>query len=188
MKFTPYWLDTSRQGPDRSITQVGGDVDVAVAGAGLSGLSADLQLASKPHRGVLVPVLTDQDVADVYLARGALESAAIRAIITRGLMETAYAALDKYVSEMETAAAAGDWAAVGTFDLEFHTALVAATGSPRLQRMFTTVVSPEMRACFGMVSARRAREDSVAGHRKIAHAVREGDADQALSSAARELR
>ncbi|PVG84111.1 hypothetical protein DDE18_00215 [Nocardioides gansuensis] len=187
MKLTPYWLDTSCQGPDRSTTEVGGDVDLPVVGAGLTGLSAALPLASKPQRGVLVPVLTDQDVADGYLARGALESAAIRAIIARGLMETAYEALDKYVTQMETAAAAGDWAAVGTFDIEFHTALVAATGSPRLQRMFTTVVSPEMRVCLGMVSAGRTREDVVAGHRKIAHAVRQGDADQALSSAAREL-
>ena len=35
-------------------------------------------LRSEPHRGVFVPVLTDADVADVYLARAALESAALR--------------------------------------------------------------------------------------------------------------
>jgi DNA-binding GntR family transcriptional regulator len=137
---------------------------------------------------VLVPDLTDQDMDDVCLARSALESAAIRAIIAGGHMEAAYEALDEYVTEMEAAAAAGDWAAVDRLDLEFHTALVAAAGSPRLQRMFTTVISPEIRVCRGMVSARRSRDVSVAGHRRIAHAVREGDADQALSSAARELR
>jgi DNA-binding GntR family transcriptional regulator len=147
MKFTPYGLDTSRH-------------------------------ASTPQRGVLVPVLTDQDLADVLLARDALESAAIRQIIAQGLMETAYEALDKCVTEMETAAAAGDWAAVGTLDLEFHTALVAAAGSTRLQRMFTTVISSEMPVCLGMVSATRSRSraDSVARHRRMAHAVREGDA------------
>jgi len=47
MKFTPYWLDTSPRGPDRSSTQVGGNVDVAVVGAGLTGLSAALHLARK---------------------------------------------------------------------------------------------------------------------------------------------
>ncbi|OUD01150.1 NAD(P)/FAD-dependent oxidoreductase [Streptomyces swartbergensis] len=47
MKFTPYWLDTAPQGPDRSRTDIGGHVDVAIIGAGLTGLSAALHLARK---------------------------------------------------------------------------------------------------------------------------------------------
>lgn len=47
MKFTPYWLDTVPQGPDRSRTEIGGHVDVAIVGAGLTGLSAALHLARK---------------------------------------------------------------------------------------------------------------------------------------------
>ncbi|PWK80796.1 glycine/D-amino acid oxidase-like deaminating enzyme [Lentzea atacamensis] len=47
MKFTPYWLDTAPQGPDRSRTNIGGHVDVAIVGAGLTGLSAALHLARK---------------------------------------------------------------------------------------------------------------------------------------------
>src|SRR5688500_2200978 len=41
-------------------------------------------LHSEPYRGVFVPVLTDEDVFDIYLVREALESAAIRAIIANG--------------------------------------------------------------------------------------------------------
>ncbi|NKE64019.1 FAD-binding oxidoreductase, partial [Lentzea sp. PSKA42] len=47
MKFTPYWLDTAPEGPDRSRTDIGGHVDVAIVGAGLTGLSAALHLARK---------------------------------------------------------------------------------------------------------------------------------------------
>src|SRR5688572_31910740 len=47
MKFTPYWLDTAPQGPDRSRTEIGGHTDVAIVGAGLTGLSAALHLARK---------------------------------------------------------------------------------------------------------------------------------------------
>ena len=36
MMFTPYWLDTSTPGPDRSTTELGGHVDVAVVEAGLT--------------------------------------------------------------------------------------------------------------------------------------------------------
>ena len=60
MKFTPYWLDTSTPGPDRSATEIGGDVDVAVVGAGLTGLSAALHLARK---GAKVAVFERDTVA-----------------------------------------------------------------------------------------------------------------------------
>jgi glycine/D-amino acid oxidase-like deaminating enzyme len=60
MKFTPYWLDTSPQGPDRSTTEVDGNVDVAVVGAGLTGLSAALHLARK---GAKVAVFEQETVA-----------------------------------------------------------------------------------------------------------------------------
>jgi glycine/D-amino acid oxidase-like deaminating enzyme len=60
MKLTPYWLDTSPQGPDRSRTEIGGHVDVAVVGAGLTGLSAALHLARK---GVSVEVFERDTVA-----------------------------------------------------------------------------------------------------------------------------
>jgi len=60
MKYTPYWLDTSPAGPDRSGTEVGGDVDVAVVGAGLTGVSAALHLARK---GAKVAVFERETVA-----------------------------------------------------------------------------------------------------------------------------
>jgi glycine/D-amino acid oxidase-like deaminating enzyme len=60
MKLTPYWLDTSRPGPDRSATEIGGDVDVAVVGAGLTGSSAALHLARK---GAKVAILERETVA-----------------------------------------------------------------------------------------------------------------------------
>lgn len=60
MKFTPYWLDTSPQGPDRTSTEIGGRADVAVVGAGLTGLSAALHLARK---GAKVAVFEKETVA-----------------------------------------------------------------------------------------------------------------------------
>jgi glycine/D-amino acid oxidase-like deaminating enzyme len=60
MKFTPYWLDTSPSGPDRTKTEISGHADVAVVGAGLTGLSAALHLARK---GAKVEVFETETVA-----------------------------------------------------------------------------------------------------------------------------
>jgi DNA-binding GntR family transcriptional regulator len=141
-------------------------------------------LRSEPHRGVFVPILTDEDVADVYLAREALESAAVRYTIANSTAATTYEALDACVTAMETAAAAGDWKAVGRFDLDFHTALVASTGSQRLQRMFTTVIS-ETRLCLGALTGAEGRHDLVAEHRKICDWIKDGDTEQALAALVR---
>jgi glycine/D-amino acid oxidase-like deaminating enzyme len=59
MKLTSYWLDTSTAGPDRSRTEIGGHVDVAVVGGGLTGMSAALHLARK---GARVAVLEKETV------------------------------------------------------------------------------------------------------------------------------
>ena len=54
-------------------------------------------LRSEPHRGVFVPVMTDEDIDDVYLAREALETAAVRRIARMGWSASAFKALDSIV-------------------------------------------------------------------------------------------
>jgi DNA-binding GntR family transcriptional regulator len=137
-------------------------------------------LHSEPHRGVFVPVLTEEDVRDVYLAREALESAAIRSIIASGSAAAASESLDRFVAQMQQAEASGDWETVGNLDLEFHVALVDATSSPRLKRMFSTVIS-ETRLCLGVLTAADARDDLVEEHRLISKAIEDGDIEKALA-------
>jgi len=135
---------------------------------------------AEPHRGVFVPVLTDDDVRDIYLARETLEAAAVKHIIASSRSESAANDLDRLVKLMADAEAADDWEAVGRHDLEFHTALVAATGSERLQRMFSTVIS-ETRLCLGVLTAADARSDLVGEHRQIATMIRKRQTDKALA-------
>ena len=134
---------------------------------------------SEPHRGVFVPVLSDDDVRDIYLARETLESSAVRHIIATGKAADAAEQLDRLVKLMEDSEKVDDWESVGRYDLEFHTALVTATGSERLQRMFSTVIS-ETRLCLGVLTAADARSDLVEEHKQIAQLVREGQTDEAL--------
>jgi DNA-binding GntR family transcriptional regulator len=137
-------------------------------------------LRSAPHRGVFVPVMTSEDIDDIYLAREALETAAVRRITGTPRAASVYKALDRIVRSMSQAEAAGDWQTVADRDLDFHTELVSEAGSPRLERMFTTVIS-ETRLCLGVLTAAEgARDDLVDEHRRVSEMIREGDTEGAV--------
>ena len=137
-------------------------------------------LRSEAHRGVFVPVMSDEDIVDIYVAREALETAAVRRITGSARTAPAYKSLDKVVRGMESAEKAGDWKLVASRDLDFHTALVAAAESTRLERMFTTVIS-ETRLCLRVLtSAPDARDDLVQEHRDISEMIRADDTAGAI--------
>jgi DNA-binding GntR family transcriptional regulator len=137
-------------------------------------------LRSEPHRGVFVPIMTAEDVDDIYLVREAMETTAARRVAGSSRAASASKTLDRVVRAMEAAERADDWNTVANRDLDFHTALVAAADSPRLERMFTTVIS-ETRLCLGMLTAAYdARGDLVEEHRRISDFIRDNDAEGAV--------
>lgn len=138
-------------------------------------------LQREPHRGVFVPVMSHDDLADIYFTRDALEAAAVRRVIESSKSASVYKALDRLVRTMEKAASSNDWDTVGKLDLEFHTVLVAGAGSPRLDRMFATVIS-ETRLCMIMLTdVYGARDDLVDEHRQVAEFIKSHDVTEALS-------
>lgn len=139
-------------------------------------------LRSEPHRGVFVPVMSADDVEDIYLAREALEGSAVRRIIATRRATAAYKTLDKVVRSMEAAEKAEDWKALASRDLDFHTALVAAAASPRLERMFTTVIS-ETQLCLSMLTSElEGRDLLVEEHREISEMIRAEDSEGAMAA------
>lgn len=138
-------------------------------------------LRSEPHRGVFVPVMGAADVEDIYLAREALETAALRKITGTPRSVSTSKTLDRIVRAMYQAQDVGDWQTVASRDLDFHTELVAAAGSPRLERMFTTVIS-ETRVCLSVLTgALHARDDLVDEHRRVSEMIRVDDTEGAVA-------
>ncbi len=138
-------------------------------------------LRGEPHRGVYVPVMDSAEIDDVYVAREALETAAVRRIVGTPRAAAAYKALDRLVRAMRQAESAGDWRTVANRDLDFHTALVCAAGSPRLERMFSTVIT-ETRLCLSVLTdAYDRRDDLVDEHEKICEMIRENNTEGAVA-------
>lgn len=137
-------------------------------------------LRAEPHRGVFVTRLEAADAADVTLARRAVETTAAAQVAVRADAEV-LDGLRSLVAEMERAATRG-WAAVADVDLRFHEALVAGAGSPRLTRMYATLVVETRLLLRSLPARHRDPHEVVAEHKALLAAIEAGDAAAAAAS------
>ena len=101
---------------------------------------------SERYRGMFVTEFAEADVEDIYLAREAIELSA-GLLIMRAPDPASLSELNEIADEMAKTAHADDWESMSDLDLRFHEALVTASGSKRLNRMFRTLVV-ETRMCL----------------------------------------
>jgi DNA-binding GntR family transcriptional regulator len=129
-------------------------------------------LRAERNRGVFVVELGLDDARDVYLARGVIERAAA-AIVARERPDAALAELEEIVDRI--AASVGAWSELIGHDLAFHQTLVEAAGSPRLSRMFRTLIA-ETRLCLIRLEPFYQEGTEVVGeHQAIIEALRSGN-------------
>jgi DNA-binding GntR family transcriptional regulator len=134
-------------------------------------------LEAQPARGVFVSQLAADDIADLYLARGAVELAAAQLLASSGTPE-AFAGLAAALADLR-AAPADDWAELSLLDLRLHEVLVRGTGSKRLARMFATLAA-ETRLCMvALEPFYPRRADLVTEHAEIVAAITRRDATTA---------
>lgn len=130
-------------------------------------------LRGERNRGVFVVDLGPDDVRDVYLARSAVERSAAAIVATDGTDET-FADLQAKVDQLGNAADS-TWLQVTELDLEFHRTLVAAADSPRLDRMFRTLMAESQLCIARLEPFYNSREEVVHEHQQITDAIRSRD-------------
>ncbi|TFD51360.1 GntR family transcriptional regulator [Cryobacterium sp. Hh11] len=137
-------------------------------------------LVSIRNRGLFVIEMTDAEIRDMYVLRTAIESAACKLLVRADHVAAGQDLLGK-VAEMESAAATGDRAAMSDADMAFHERLVALSGSRRLARIHSTLMT-ETRMCLTVLQdSYRVDGEWIAEHRGIAEAVFNGDGPLAES-------
>jgi DNA-binding GntR family transcriptional regulator len=130
-------------------------------------------LVSIRNRGIFVTELGPDDIADMYLARTAVERAAgLKVIEVVGIHEKVAAALRTVTDKMAQAVAAGERGSVlSDLDIEFHELLVRMADSGRLSRMHQTLMT-ETRMCMAALEdTGYTPEDRLAEHEAIADAI-----------------
>jgi len=131
-------------------------------------LVADGLLRREAHRAARVPVLSYDDVFDLFGTRSIVEAAAMAALAEAGAIPAEALAAHRALT------ATDDFA---HHDIQFHRALVAGQPSSRLTRMHELLMG-EIELCIGQVqSAHLLTAHEVADqHKGILDAITAGDA------------
>jgi DNA-binding GntR family transcriptional regulator len=153
-----------------------GEVDLAseygvarpTARAAIQALVAEGLLRREPNRSARVPQLTADDVRDLFYVRAALELQVVATLVERHMRPHA---AEEAVRRLERLPRRAPWDEVVEADMDFHTALVEAAGSPRLERVYASLQS-EIRLC--MVQLKPSYDDVTvvaAEHRDLLEAI-----------------
>ncbi|QEO09417.1 FCD domain-containing protein [Protaetiibacter larvae] len=147
------------------------DVARPTARIAIDRLVADGLLTREPHHAARVTRLGRADLADLFAARAAVESAAVELLAaTAAVPEAATAA------HAELLALAPD-ASYSWVDIAFHRALVQGAPATRLPRLHDQLMG-EIELAIAQVDAQRLRStrEVAAEHGRILDAVAAGDA------------
>ena len=137
-------------------------------------------LVHQLHRGVFVRDLDEDDLVDLYRLRRAVEGAVVRSLGTTP--PEALQPLRDDVAAAERAAAEGDWRAVGTSNMRFHSHLVALAGSRRMDEVTARLLA-ELRLAFSVAASPQGlHAPYVARNRALLALLERGEVEQAATA------
>jgi DNA-binding GntR family transcriptional regulator len=138
-------------------------------------------LVSIPGRGLRVRTIGIDEIDDLYVARLAVESQAVRLIARRGEGAT-HSALERAFAALREASEGEDARTIGDADLAFHQALVDAAGSSRLSRMMATLAVETRLTSFSQTEGYTVRRSISPTYEALLAALRSGDADAGIAA------
>lgn len=140
-----------------------------------------------PRRGVVVCALSPADMREIYQVIIAVETASAELLAERVEVERmpAIAELATINDDMASALARDDLDAWAKADEAFHRRLVEHSGNGRLVRVFHTIMDQSHRARMLTLRLRPKPVASVAEHKAIVSAIKDGNADRARGDARR---
>ena len=129
--------------------------------------------------GTVVMGMTDDDMKDIYEAKGRIETIAARRAALN-ITDEQIEKMKQLVDEQEFFVAKGDMGKVRDLDTEFHDVLYNASGSKILRRMLSPIHHKLMRSRRSSLEVNTERRlKSISEHAAIAEALAERDPDKA---------
>jgi DNA-binding GntR family transcriptional regulator len=167
--------------------EVAANYEVArpTAKAAIEKLVAEGLLLRGTHKTARVPAIGPDEVRDLYFARLCIESEVVRRLAARGTLPDPARRANDEVTALEP----GSGMEVAEPVIRFHLGLVSALGSPRLTRLFGTLMG-EMRLCMAQMNYRRLlHAPAIADeHKLILDQIAAGNPDGAVAALEEHLR
>ena len=136
--------------------------------AGLQKLALTGLLRREANRSAYVPVLSPEDIIDLFSTRALIETEAVRRL-TKSRRSLRHA--ERSVRRLEGFSNEARWSEVVEADLDFHRAVVAASESPRLLRLFE-LLEDEIRLAIAQLRPAYASPGELAQeHRALLNAI-----------------
>jgi DNA-binding GntR family transcriptional regulator len=133
-------------------------------------------LVRERNRSAHIPVLTTDEILDLFSVRIPLECLIVRAVLERG---APLAPAREAMAVMEALPNDAGWSKVVAADAAFHHALVSAVGSPRLERLYAAL-SGEIRLCVAQLRPSWASPSEIGHeHHEVLDVIDSGDVDAA---------
>lgn len=160
------------------------DVARPTAKAAIEKLVAEGLLVRGAHKTARVPAMGPNDVRDLYFSRLVIETEAVRRLAARRQIPAGLVMANDRLPEI----GGSPTGVVVEPVVEFHMLLVNSMGSPRLSRLFSTLMG-DMRLCMAQMQARRLMRPSVIAeeHRRIIAKIAAGNSDGAAQALAEHL-
>ena len=129
-------------------------------------------LVRERNRSAHIPVLTRDDILDLFSVRIPLECLVVREVLERGASLTP---TREAMAVMEALPDDAGWHQVVAADGAFHHALVNAVGSPRLERLYGAL-SGEIRLCVAQLRPSWASPSAIGHeHHEVLDVLESGD-------------
>jgi DNA-binding GntR family transcriptional regulator len=130
------------------------------------------------NRSAYVPRLDAHNIVDLFFVRTMVETEAVRLVTARRAQPAAAKAA---VERLEAFGANAKWNEVVEADLAFHRALITATGSERLRRLFE-LLEDEIRLSISQLKPAYESAAALAHeHRELLTAIDDGDQQTAVA-------
>ena len=133
-------------------------------------------LVRERNRSAHIPVLTREEILDLFSVQIPLECLVVRAVLGRGASLTP---AREATAAMEALPDDAPWSQVVAADGAFHQALVSAVGSPRLERVYGAL-SGEIRLCVAQLRPSWASPSAIGReHHELLDVLETGDVEAA---------
>lgn len=139
-----------------------------------------------PKKGVMVLPVSAQEIEDVVETRLIVEQHAARRAVPAA--PTLLTRLEELIEQHQRQADAGDFDAAAASDRCFHAEIVRSLGNEILSRIYDQLRDRQLRMGVAVMYSHPDRTaKSIAEHREILAALREGDAESAVAAVDRHV-